>query len=424
MASKDQLHTLLEEEEEEEEAFRAPSLSPSPLATPSPAPRPRPAGLNLRPLSLTPENLMSAGLPTPTLTPKTGLKSLALLDDTTKLTSAPQEVAPHRRPVLALNLHMPLDPGLPVIASSSPNSSVDSTSSSVKRRSSISYKSSATSNMAGLPTPEMTPTFAERAEKERENGYSSGSTSNSNRSSLCSTPDNFTCAEEESSTATRLFRGGAARPSGHRGPTSSSSSLSTQSSRESRSGLGALTASEQHFLFKSHNALLTRITDLEKALSVSRRASVNNAFNNAAFEYASSSRPVSFADSDTSNGPTDETLLLLADLKSERDELKRDVDGWRTRVADLEKQLALVGRRVDKERMEGWVVRGELEKSQGENAVLRRERDDLKEEKEVSQRKEKELLELKKDMEALERECEVLRNGKEAAEGECERLRA
>ncbi|KAF8076023.1 hypothetical protein FPV67DRAFT_1664336 [Lyophyllum atratum] len=92
-----------------------------------------------------------------------------------------------------------------------------------------------------------------------------------------------------------------------------------------------LSVSEQHFLFKSHNALLARITDLERALTVRRMSSGGLSANG-------SSRPVSIASdfsysSEYGSGePSDEMLRLVADLKAERDDLKRDVDGWRTRV--------------------------------------------------------------------------------------------
>jgi hypothetical protein len=63
-------------------------------------------------------------------------------------------------------------------------------------------------------------------------------------------------------------------------------------------------------------------------------------------------------DSGSANGePSDEMLCLIADLKAERDELKRDMDGWRTRVADLESQIAIFAKRVENERREAWVAR-------------------------------------------------------------------
>lgn len=102
---------------------------------------------------------------------------------------------------------------------------------------------------------------------------------------------------------------------------------------------------EQHFLVQAHATLVQRITDLERALS--SRSS------------RSYSRPVSYA-SDTSamsSEPSDEMLSFIADLKAERDELKKDVDGWRTRVSDLEKQISLYAKRIDAERRDAWVAR-------------------------------------------------------------------
>ncbi|KAH9918154.1 uncharacterized protein B0H18DRAFT_883054 [Fomitopsis serialis] len=109
-----------------------------------------------------------------------------------------------------------------------------------------------------------------------------------------------------------------------------------------------LSTSEQHFLFQAHTTLVQRISDLERALS--SRSS------------RSYSRPVSYASdssavSTVSSEPSDEMLSLIADLKAERDELKRDVDGWRMRVSDLEKQISLYAKRIDAERRDAWVAR-------------------------------------------------------------------
>ncbi len=52
-----------------------------------------------------------------------------------------------------------------------------------------------------------------------------------------------------------------------------------------------------------------------------------------------------------------EMLRLIADLKAERDELKRDADGWRTRVGDMEAQLSVLAKRVENERRDAWVAR-------------------------------------------------------------------
>lgn len=108
-----------------------------------------------------------------------------------------------------------------------------------------------------------------------------------------------------------------------------------------------LTTAEQHFLFRSHNVLLARIMDLERTL---RSRSMSR------------SRPLSEASeaSAASSEPSDEMLQLISDLKTERDELKRDVDGWRMRVADADKQAGVLARRVEAERREAWVARSRL----------------------------------------------------------------
>jgi hypothetical protein len=292
-SSKDQLHTLVEEEEEEEEvnesdvAANVPDEARSPTdLRPTPL-RPRPAKLSLRPLSLTPESVISKshGLPTP---PSTGpaFKSLSLRsslsissDDLAMMnaTIRPSNVSPTPS-VSSARRRSPLLCDSP--------SSVPSDEDKPRRQSSISYKhsQSVSQSVAGLPTPDLTPTSERRFSEF----------------SLSSSDDDFSFT----------------RP---------------------------LSASEQHFLFKSHNALLARITDLERALS-------------------SRTRPPSCSStaSSSSSEPSDEMLRLLADLKSERDELKRDIDGWRTRVSDLEKQISIYARRVEAERRDAWVARSRV----------------------------------------------------------------
>ncbi|KAH8996978.1 hypothetical protein EDB86DRAFT_3076906 [Lactarius hatsudake] len=275
---KDQLHTLVEEEEEEEEPpasasppVDASSLPAAVIGSPSPA-RHRPAGLTLRPLSLSPDRLMTTvtgeQLPTPdsapTPTKPTGLKSLTLASSPslTSPSSSPdggvlsRATALHRRSVVVPPTHA---------------------SSSASKRSSISYKPS----FQGLPTPELTPT-----------------------------------------TEGRPLIGS-----------------------ETEWGRPPSLTNEQHFLYQSQAALVARITELERSLSFR------------------TCRPVSLAASDSSSSvaePTDEMLRLIADLKAERDELKRDVDGWRTRVADLEKRSGVLALRVDTERREAWIARERL----------------------------------------------------------------
>jgi hypothetical protein len=297
---KDQLHTLVEEEEEEEElqAPSSPSASPATLPpnvptspTPSRA-RHRPAGLSLRPLSLSPEKLLSTAngeLPTPAANPSklSGLKSLTLTASPPTLISSPptsdgvlsSATALHRRsgiapPTLA-SLSAPLCRRL-----STDNISTGSSDpfEAPRRRSSISYKSS----FHGLPTPELTPTTDFRA--------STGSDSD------CSRPSSV--------------------------------------------------SNEQHFLYQSQAALIVRISELERALA-----------------FRTQSRPASLASSDISlvgPAPADEMRSLVTDLQAERDELKCDVDGWRTRVAALEKQTGALTHRVDAERREAWIARERL----------------------------------------------------------------
>jgi hypothetical protein len=83
-----------------------------------------------------------------------------------------------------------------------------------------------------------------------------------------------------------------------------------------------------------------------------------------------------------SNEPNDEMLQLISDLKAERDELKRDVDGWRRRVADGEKKIGVLAERVETERREAWVARSragllEVEKSALEKAYDAKQQDFL-----------------------------------------------
>ncbi|KAF9224338.1 hypothetical protein BS17DRAFT_703418 [Gyrodon lividus] len=341
-ASKDQLGTLVEEEEEEEEeeedtqtldeVVEKPKQIPQaikvlPAKTPS---RPRPASLNLRPLSLVQGSVVSCAtgsLPTPTLTPSprlNGLRPLAL---------TPSYDA------FAMNANaVPSDSSftsrqIAVTPPSSKRSSYsfgDPTPSPYdfggKRRSSISYKRSielTPRDMVVLPSPEMTPI-------ERR---------------LSGSSDQSTPVEQP------------------------------------------LTAAEQHFLFRSHNVLLARITELERTLR----------------NRSSRSRPVSYASeaSSASSEPSDEMLQLISDLKAERDELKRDVDGWRQRVADADKQADMLAKRIEVERRDAWVARSRLgllevektglekvveekasafDQSMAENAALTRERDGMKDE--------------------------------------------
>jgi len=352
-SSKDQLQTLVEEEEEEEDQHCFQTKVEDSLPSPAPSikenipsftsvttqgiavtqqtsPKPRPTALNLRPLSLTPGSLMTAPSNSPSLSPRPGLRALSLTpssggsDDSTdslkQFRRVPQFVTPppaSKRPVLNLALGQITD------------SPADGEEGKVSdRRSSISYKRSSNGailNGTGLATPEMTPTLGRRF-----------STSNSSLSSLAGVSD-------EDAIFTPLTQRHA-RP---------------------------LSTSEQHFLFKSHHALLARITDLERALSGRMRDSAGN------YSRGPSISSTVSGISDTENlstmeGPSDEMLRLIADLKAERDELKRDVDGWRQRVNNLESQTTALAKRVESERREAWVARSEAGLLEVEKGVLAR----------------------------------------------------
>jgi hypothetical protein len=62
-------------------------------------------------------------------------------------------------------------------------------------------------------------------------------------------------------------------------------------------------------------------------------------------------------------------LRLIADLKAERDE--RDIDGWRTRVADLEKKSGAIALRVNTERRGVWIARERLSLLEVEKRAVR-----------------------------------------------------
>ncbi|PCH41591.1 hypothetical protein WOLCODRAFT_24853 [Wolfiporia cocos MD-104 SS10] len=340
-SSKEQLHTLVEEEEEEEEVpatvvsspvQESPAVQeipaqetsvrevPEDVPVTSPSARHRPASLNLRPLSLA--QMATSDLPTPVLTPspsaRPGLRSLTLGSSPAGankrqsliLTQSPSPMSNTFARRSSLNIDRQASAPLPqpFLAGN--------------KRTSIPYVSSTDTppqSVIGLPTPEMTPTTAERP---------------------LSSPD----AGAEAGTG-----GGAGEDP--------SQILATRPARP-------LSVSEQHFLFQAHATLVQRITDLERALSTSRSSRSWSRSMSCASE-ASMASTVSMS---AASEPNDEMLQLLADLKAERDELRLDVDGWRARVADLEHQVGMYAKRVEAERRDAWVARervGLLEAEKG-----------------------------------------------------------
>lgn len=107
------------------------------------------------------------------------------------------------------------------------------------------------------------------------------------------------------------------------------------------------------FLSQSQASFLARIADLEAALS----------------------RAVT-----PSPDPSEELLEMLSDLKSERDQLKRNVDELLARSNDQEKQINMLGRRLDNEKRDGWVSKEKLSRAETENGALLKQNENLTDE--------------------------------------------
>lgn len=296
--------------------------------------RPRPANLSLRPLSLTPESLplsSNEGLPTPSPTPSprvAGLKALMLAPSPSPSpapSSCSASSASSRRQSLSVS------PSPPPMDHKQRRQSLGSftspTHAVIKRKSSISYKrTNSTDQPSGsLPTPEPTPT----------------------------------------SPIPPLH---AALPTALPSLASASTSVIPNLDRP-------LSPTEQAFLFRSHTSLLCRISDLEQTIAGGRLRSSScigaelptGVALRKDEDHGSNERPISTTSMSTNSEPeslpsqpSDEMLQLVSDLKAERDELVRDADGWRMRVTDLEKQIGTLTRRVEAERREAWVVRERL----------------------------------------------------------------
>ncbi|KAI1793020.1 hypothetical protein LXA43DRAFT_303873 [Ganoderma leucocontextum] len=314
-SSSEILGTLVEEEEEEdEEETKAVATSPEKhasvpttvAAAPSAPARPRPASLNLRPLSLSSNSLFQAEILTPTPTPTPSPRQ-GLKSLT--LASSPSSTlggALNRRQSVILSS----SPSSPVPLNCRPPLNVvtdNAPTVSPNRRSSISY---------------MTNTDAQTVSAWG-----------------LPTPD-------MTPTSSSLDK---------RRHTSVSSSGSMDLGQLSMQRGRPLSMSEQHFLFQAHETLVQRITDLERALAHSSRS-----------RPASCASDVSYASSESS----DEMLQLIADLKAERDELKKDVDGWRTRVSDLQHQIDMHAKRIETERRDAWVARQRVGLLEVEKAAL------------------------------------------------------
>jgi len=363
-SSKEQLHTLVEEDEEGEDECEDDSIMvSSPIELPSAtgiAPklveiadftptsqRHRPAHLNLRQLALGKENFNLPTPSTPTQRSSMGLRSLTLPTSPVPITSLSENEGATM--TNRMKRHSVIVPSVSPAISPARRASLDlegtfrspssfQTDSAQKRRS-ISYKHSVDVASHQLPTPALTPIAESRP------------ISVSSASSLASVSDK--CMSE----------------------------------------------TEQHFLYHAHATLVQRITDLEHALATSQMRS----------------RPVSCASevsgrssiSPVPEQPSDEMLQLIADLKAERDELSKDIDGWRVRVSDLEKQVGVLSQRVDLERREAWVARQRA-------GLLDVEKTGIQ----------KSLEAMGAELHAALARCDVSRIEAEVLKEECERLRA
>ena len=353
-SSKEQLHTLVEEDEEEgeEECEDDNTMTSSPIelssftevtgSTPAPQ-RHRPAHLNLRQLALGKENSSLPTPSTPTQRSSIGLRSLTLATSPVPITSMGEneDSAITNR----MKRHSVMVPSVSPVATPTRRASLDLEGSfrspdsfrtdSAQKRRSISYKHSI--DIPQLPTPALTPTIEKRPMS-----------------------------------------------------VSSTSSLASVSDR-------CMSETEQHFLYQAHATLVQRITDLERALAASRPVSCAS----------ETSARSSMSTPSVPEEPSDEMLQLIADLKAERDELSKDIDGWRVRVSDLEKQVGVLSQRVDLERREAWVARQRA-------GLLEVEKTGLQ----------KSLEAMGAELQAALARCDVSRIEAEVLKEECERLRA
>lgn len=111
------------------------------------------------------------------------------------------------------------------------------------------------------------------------------------------------------------------------------------------------------YFSQSHASFLARIAELEAALA------------------RSTATP-----SPAPTEPSEELLEMLADLKAERDLLKRSLDDLITRYNDQEKQINALGRRLDNEKRDGWVSKEKLARAETEKRAVVKENESLNEE--------------------------------------------
>lgn len=118
-----------------------------------------------------------------------------------------------------------------------------------------------------------------------------------------------------------------------------------------------MSPSRRTFIYQSHSALVSRVSELERLLAAQSPS-------------VATPSPVTPAN--------DEFLALIADLKAERDELKRDAQSSKAKIAELEKHAGTLMSRIENERREAWVVRERLGVLQIEKDAIEKERDSHK----------------------------------------------
>lgn len=338
LPSKDQLGTLVEEDEDEShEADNGVFMDSKTTAS-----RNRPAGLNLRPLALVSSTAATSpwSLPTPTSTPtmtpstavpspksaRRGLRSLSLSLSSSDgisqgdMVETPTTARQARRRSLALS------------SSPSPQASVPSPPGFQQRRPSLNVDTDGVANSSSgfKPTPKRRSSI--QYKKTSDDGVSG--------------------------------EGGVGLPTPNQTPVTSRAASSAKQEP------AALTASEQHFLFQSHQTLLTRITDLERVLRTKSSRHYPRSVSTAS-DYSTQSASDTCISVDVPE-QSEEMAQVVSDLREERDELKRDVDGWRVRVADLERQIVILNQCVESERRDTWTAWTKMSEVEADRNQLRK----------------------------------------------------
>ncbi|KAG8956641.1 hypothetical protein FRC04_000119 [Tulasnella sp. 424] len=143
-------------------------------------------------------------------------------------------------------------------------------------------------------------------------------------------------------------------------PNSTVSGRSTSPSTPSDS-ISSSRASSEFFQSQAVTSLLSRIASLEEALALSTAATSPSSDSRLSFPILERLASLEEEEecvvkkphmSQVGRPSTDELIDVIADLKTERDELNNDIVGWRTRCADLTHSSEALQRRLADERRE------------------------------------------------------------------------